>query len=181
MKKKIFIAMLTILVAAFAVSCACDTTTTPTPSPSLATTPLTSVRPSETPMASPSPSTSPDTSPAESPKGDGTSAIDTAAMRTEVEKLSEVKKATVAAMGDTALVGIQFDDAYQGTLTARITEMVTEKVKAADTAIEKVHVTADQTLFDEISKMSGEEGTGAATAPTQEDFDALAKKIEPVA
>lgn len=177
MKKKLIIAMLTILSSVLLVACACDTVGTPTPSTTPITTPMTSVLPSNTPdaVSSATPGASPATSPDASTQPD--SAIDTTKMTSEVEKLSEVKKAVVAAMGDTALVGLEFDDAYQGTLTARITEMVTERIKAADSSIDKVHVTADQVLIEEIGTFSAE-GTGAKDA-NKENFDALTKKIEP--
>ncbi|MDR2515481.1 MAG: YhcN/YlaJ family sporulation lipoprotein [Christensenellaceae bacterium] len=179
MKKKFLITLFTILLAALTVACSCNTTlTSPPPSMSPATTPLSSLAPSQSPSGSPglSPSTSPSGSPNASagPAEGGFSAEDLTKMRGEIEKLSEVKAATVAAMGDSALIGLEFDDAYQGTLTARITEMVSEKVEGVNPSIKTVHVTVDSTLYKDIDALSKKEGA------TQAEFDALAKKIEPV-
>jgi hypothetical protein len=133
--------------------------------------------PSQSPGGSPglSPSTSPSGSPEASsmPAEGGFTAEDLTKMRSEVTKLSEVKEATVAAMGESALVGIEFDDAYQGTLTARITEMVTEKIKNVNPSIKTVHVTVDSTLYKDIDALSKKNGA------TQAEYDDLAKKIEP--
>lgn len=179
MKKKLLLLVLTVAAAVVLVACACDTTTSPSPSPSLTATPLASATPTAMPDPSPDASmeASPSDSPEQSPDG-GTQMVDTENIRAEVEKLSEVKSAVVAVMGDTALVGLTFDDAYQGTLTARISEMVTEKVQAADTAIANVHVTADQTLCEEIESFASNSAQADA-AQAQEAFDALKAKIEP--
>lgn len=179
MMKKILSILLSVTAAVTLAACACNTTTSP--SPSAMATPLASVMPS--PDASPSimPSESPAASPEESPSGSSATGtgVDMEAIRMEVEKLSEVKTASVAALGDTALVGLAFDDAYQGTLTARITEMVTEKVQAADTAIKTVKVTADETLVADIEALSKQLTEASDPTSMQEDFDALAKSIEP--
>ena len=178
--KKFLIAVLSVLAAVLLVSCACDTATSP--SPNMTATPLASLMPSASPA--PSPEESPmESAGAENPEesaGMDNTNMDADALRTEVEKLSEVKTAVVAAMGDTALVGLTFDDAYQGTLTARITEMVTERVQGAEAALTNVRVTADQTLCKEIENFAAKEQSEGSTQ-AKDEFNMLVSKMEPAA
>ena len=58
-----------------------------------------------------------------------------------IVQLSEIKDARVLVVGNTALVGVKFDDAYKGEMTERIREMVAAEVKKADESIKTVAVT----------------------------------------
>ncbi len=186
MKKKLCIAVLSLLAAVLLVSCACDTAPSPSPRAGATATPRASLMPSASPA--PSPETTPQASPEESGEAGGQESntdtenkdMDADALRAEVEKLSEVKSAVVATMGDTALVGVTFDDAYQGTLTARITEMVTERVQSAEAALTNVRVTADQTLCEEIESFASEKHAAGSTQ-AKDEFDMLVSKLEPAA
>jgi len=140
---------------------------TPTASPS--------AMPTEMPSASPESSLTPgatDASPAPSDAPMGNT-YDTEALRTEVEKLSEVKTAVVAAMGTKALVGITFDPAYQGTLTDRIVEMVGEQITEKEKGITEVAVTSDPEQISQIEALS------KGTSPEKERFEQLFAQIKP--
>ena len=56
--------------------------------------------------------------------------------------ISEIADARVVVTNTTALVGVQFDNAYKGELTERIREMVAAEVLKADKAIQTVAVTS---------------------------------------
>lgn len=70
----------------------------------------------------------------------------------EVEKLSELDKAEAVVAGNIALVAVVYDDQYQGGLTDRLKDMVTERVETIDKAITSVHVTDSQ---DTVTMISG--------------------------
>ncbi len=71
-----------------------------------------------------------------------------------IMQLSEVSDARVLVAGNTALVGVKFDEAYKGELTDRIREMIAGVVKQADPNIQTVAVTAEDKDVTEIYTMS---------------------------
>lgn len=105
-----------------------DTMVQPSPRPS--------VSPSASPMATATDSPAPSTTPtATDREANGTSAgVNTVedAQRVsdqvseEVEKLSELKSAEAVVMGTIAVVGVEYDAQYQGGLTDRLKEMITD-------------------------------------------------------
>ena len=92
-----------------------------------------------------------------------------------IAQLSEVKEARVAVNGDTALVGIRFDDAYKGEMTDRIREMIAGVVQKADPSIKTVAVTADENDVNSIFDMAERAASGAGQAI--ENFGDDVKKI----
>ena len=62
----------------------------------------------------------------------------------EVEKLSELDEADAVVAGNIALVGVMYDSQYQGGLTERVKQMVTERAEMVDKAITTVHVTDEK-------------------------------------
>lgn len=72
----------------------------------------------------------------------------------EVEKLSELDEAEAIVAGNIALVGISYDTQYQGGLTDRLRDMVTERVELVDKAITTVHVTEEEQQVMEISRLA---------------------------
>lgn len=102
---------------------------------------------------------------------------DAGTVAVEVEKISEVDKATIVVLDDMALVGVTFDPAYKGVLTPRITDMITDKIKSADARIQKVGVTADEAMRRSIDDMSATIKNGGAV--NKADFDAVLAKTAP--
>ena len=92
-----------------------------------------------------------------------------------IVQLSEVKEARVAINGDTALVGIRFDDAYKGEMTDRIREMIAGVVQKADPNIKTVAVTADENDVNSIFDMAERVASGAG-----EVFDDFADDIKKI-
>ena len=60
-----------------------------------------------------------------------------------IARLSEISEARVVVEGNTALVAVKFNSAYQGEMTERIREMVASEVMQADPQVKTVAVTAD--------------------------------------
>ncbi len=178
-KTMLFLTLTAVLLAALS-ACACNgQTATPSPAPTAMTAtpapaPTESILPSpEAPDATPESPASPESS------AEPGSAIDYDALKTEVEKLSEIDTCDVVAHGGKAIAGVTFDAQYQGTLTDRIEEMVREKITAKDAGITEVAVTADPTLCTEIRTLAAETAGKAMTAEQVKKFDELFGKISP--
>lgn len=178
MKNKIKLMLLMTLVAVALTACACNgVTATPTPSPSaMTTTPL----PSPTATAEMTPMESGTSeSPTATDGADMAEAVDTEALKMEVEKLSEVDTSDIVAHGDKAIVGVTFDAQYQGTLTDRIETMIAEKIVQIKANMTNVAVTADPTLCTEIKTLAEETKGKAMTDEQIKKFDELYTKIKP--
>ena len=72
----------------------------------------------------------------------------------EVEKLSEVDEASAVVVGNIALVGVSYDAQYQGGMTDRLKQMVTERVEMTDKTITAVHVTENDALRKSIAALN---------------------------
>lgn len=81
----------------------------------------------------------------------------------EVEKLSELNKAEAVVAGGIALVGVSYDAQYQGGLTERVNQMVTERVETIDKAITTVHVTDDKQAVTRIAQLREKLSAGNIT------------------
>ena len=72
----------------------------------------------------------------------------------EIEKLSEIDDAEVVVAGNIALVGVEYDDQYQGGLTDRLRDMITERVETIDKAVTSVHVTDSREMFALVKELA---------------------------
>ena len=77
-----------------------------------------------------------------------------AQIEAQLAQISEISQARVVVTGNTALVGVKFDSAYQGEMTERIREMVAAKVMAADPQITTVAVTSDEEDVNRVYELS---------------------------
>jgi hypothetical protein len=171
LKRNITLIIMICLIASVALAGCARRDNTPSPSPV--------VSPMLSPIVSPSPDMSPDMSPDgspdtplnpgdnESPGGNGNmgSTGETtnnqeaaSAIKAEVDKLSEVEVAHVLVLGNVALVGIEFAEQYQGGMTDRIAEMVTEKARAAVDTIVDVEITEDSEHVSTIKTLAEKAG-----------------------
>ncbi len=72
----------------------------------------------------------------------------------EVEKLSEIDDAEAVVAGNIALVAIEYDDQYQGGLTDRLKDMITERVETIDKAVTSVHVTDSEEIVNMVKELT---------------------------
>lgn len=79
---------------------------------------------------------------------------DAARVEARIGRISEISEARVVVTGNTALVGVQFNQAYRGEMTERIREMVAAEVMAADPEITTVAVTAEHDDVEDIYEIS---------------------------
>lgn len=98
----------------------------------------------------------------------------------EVQRLSEIKKATTLVVGDTALIGVEFDAQYKGEMTTRIKDMVASRAKAADKRIQNVSVTADPDLLTRVQDLGKKLDGGSVISDITTEFTEIVNRIAPV-
>lgn len=161
MKKKPGI-LLVLSVACMGLFTACTSNADAMPNP--AATANTEGKVTTAPMATTSPEATMDVMPmatasAEPTTAGSASTVDDAKrvsqrVEDEVDKLSEVDDAEAVVIGNIALVGVSYDGQYQGGMTDRLKQMVTERVEMTDKTITAVHVTDDPTLYKAIAELN---------------------------
>lgn len=96
-------------------------------------------------------------------------------VESKISAISEISESRVVVTGDTALVGVKFDKAYQGEMTERIREMVAAEVMAADPHIKTVAVTAYDDDVKEIYDLSDRVGAGEKMDTLKEDINEIVR------
>ncbi|MBR0227391.1 MAG: YhcN/YlaJ family sporulation lipoprotein [Clostridia bacterium] len=154
MKKTLMFLMLTLLSAALLTGCASNADTLASPTPG-ATNMLDNLMPG---TATESPMTDNATMQPEGTAAPAATIEDTRktvqAMEEALEKLSEVDDAYVITLGDTALVGLEFENQYQGGTDERLKKMVLARLQTVDKNIAKVAVTSDEPLVTSIEALT---------------------------
>lgn len=190
--KRMLIPLLLLLCLAMA-GCAAEMEAAPSPSPS--TSPLAS--PSADPSANPDmmpdgtdmadPMASPDNNLNMPDSGTAASAgVTTAAearrvmndLEAELVKLSEVTDAQVVVAGNVAAVAIETDSQYQGGVDDRIKTMVKERMDGIFTGIDRVAVTDDADLFDQLKSLGDRLDGEADMEEIRNELDAIMDKIQ---
>lgn len=164
MKKILTIAVLSAATLALLSSCAskADTMVSPSPAPTNTVAPVQTKKP-ETSMM-PGNTDNPTDMEGTVGKGVMTMADSTRVseqVAEEVEKLSELDDAEALVVDDVAVVGIRYDDQYQGGLTQRMKDMVKARVQAVDKNVTKVYVvegTEDYTMLEAMKEKMKDSG-----------------------
>lgn len=156
MKKTLLILMLTLLSAVMLTGCASNADTLASPTPG-ATNMLENLLPG-TGMSTESPVTDNATIQPDGTQAPTASIEDTRkavqAMEEAVERLSEVNDAYVITVGDTALVGLAYENQYQGGTDDRLKKMVLARLQTVDKNITKAAVTSDEPLVTGIEALA---------------------------
>lgn len=94
---------------------------------------------------------------------------DSEEMEDAVEKLSEVDDAYVVAVGNTAVVGVEFDAQYKGGVDDRMKGMVLTRVQTVNKNVTGVAVTDDEKLVRQIESLAEtlESATSLSAVSTQ--------------
>lgn len=129
--------------------CSSSADTMPSQSPS--TLPTATAAPSPSVTVFPSASSSPAAS-------EGVATIEDAKrvsgeIEEELGKLSELSEPKALAAGQTAVISIGYDSAYQAGLTTRLSDMVEERVQSVDASLENVIATDDAALTQQIGDL----------------------------
>ncbi len=156
MKKTLMFLMLTLLSAALLTGCASNADTLASPTPG-ATNMLDNLMPG-TGTATANPMTDNATMQPDGTAAPAATIEDTRktvqAMEEALEKLSEVDDAYVITLGDTALVGLEFENQYQGGTDDRLKKMVLARLQTVDKNIAKVAVTSDEPMVTSIEALT---------------------------
>lgn len=102
-------------------------------------------------------------------------ANDAAQIENRIGQISEISEARVVVTGETALVGVKFNQAYRGEMTERIREMVAAEVMAADPEITTVAVTADEDDVEDIYELSERSMLGRELDTLKEDIQEIVR------
>lgn len=100
---------------------------------------------------------------------------DAAQIEARIGQISEISEARVVVTGDTALVGVKFNQAYRGEMTERIREMVAAEVMAADPEITTVAVTADEDDVKDIYELSERTLAGREMDTLKDDINEIVR------
>ena len=92
-----------------------------------------------------------------------------------VARISEISEARILVVNNTALVGLRYNQAYQGEMTERIREMVASEVMQADPNISTVAVTSETADVDEIFSMSDLIAAGETVDSMQNDIQRIVR------
>jgi len=91
----------------------------------------------------------------------------------------EIESATCVITGNTALVGVQFDEQYKGELTDAIKKKVEERCMNADSTIRNVVVTADPDIVSRIEEMWRDIRGGKPISGFTSEINELLNRIKP--
>ncbi len=94
-------------------------------------------------------------------------------------KQKEVQSASCVITGNTAMVGLQFNKQYKGSLTNAIKKQVEKRVKETDKRIDRVVVTADPDLVSRIEEIFQEIGNGRPISGFTEELREMINRINP--
>ncbi len=173
MKKSLLILMLTLLSAMLLTGCASNADTLASPTPG-ATNMLDNLLPG---TATESPMTNNATMQPDGTAAPAATIEDTRktvqAMEEAVEKLSEVEDAYVITLGDTAIVGLEFENQYQGGTDDRLKKMVLARLQTVDKNIAKIAVTGDEPLVTTVQALT----EALKSASSLEDVNKRAEEV----
>ncbi|MBR3764132.1 MAG: YhcN/YlaJ family sporulation lipoprotein [Clostridia bacterium] len=122
------------------------------------------------------------TSPTSTPEATGVTSMETARrvveqIEDELERLSEVDDAEVVLAGNRAVVGLEFDDQYQGGIDERLRGIVRERIAGVISGVTDIVITADAAIMDEIETLGDRLKTMSDMSALQSDLDAIVRKI----
>ena len=91
----------------------------------------------------------------------------------------DVKSATCVLTGNTAMIGVQFNEQLKGKMTDAIKTEVEKKAKEADDRITRVVVTADPDMVSRIQDIFKDIGNGKPISGFTEELNEMVNRIAP--
>ena len=98
-----------------------------------------------------------------------------AQIEARLSQISEISEARVVVAGNTALVGVKFNPAYQGEMTERIREMIAAEIMKADPQITTVAVTAEEEDVRSVYDISDRVTAGKEMDTLKEDINEIVR------
>ncbi len=97
----------------------------------------------------------------------------------EIAKEKNIESASCVVTGNTALVGLQFDEQYKGKVTDAIKKSVEKRVKKIEPSIDEVVVTADPDLLSRIKTMASDIEKGKPLSGFTNEIEEIIRRINP--
>jgi YhcN/YlaJ family sporulation lipoprotein len=97
----------------------------------------------------------------------------------DIAKEKNIESASCVVTGDTALVGLQFEEQYKGKVTDAIKRSVEKRVKKIEPSIKKVAVTADPDLLSRIKTMAKDIEDGKPLSGFTKEIEEIIRRINP--
>ncbi|MGI5851228.1 MAG: YhcN/YlaJ family sporulation lipoprotein [Caldicoprobacterales bacterium] len=97
----------------------------------------------------------------------------------DIAKEKNIESASCVVTGDTALVGLQFEEQYKGKVTDAIKKSVEKRVKKIEPSIKNVAVTADPDLLSRIKTMAKDIEGGKPLSGFTKEIDEIIRRINP--
>ncbi|HHU79211.1 MAG TPA: YhcN/YlaJ family sporulation lipoprotein [Clostridiales bacterium] len=94
-------------------------------------------------------------------------------------RIREVQSAACVVTGNTAMVGLQFNDQYKGDLTNAIKKQVEKRVRDTDKRIDRVVVTADPDMVSRIEEIFEDIGRGKPISGFTKELNEMINRISP--
>ena len=179
MKKQLLISLLCL--ASACMLCGCTSNADPVPSPSMnPTAPMTSPG-TASPQATTLPEAMSDMLMGTAARIGGTDEALKASqqVRDTVSRLTEVDTAVCVAADNRAVIGVTYDSAYRGKMDDRLKGMIYDRVKAVHPAIERVYVTDDPAVSNEIASLYQMLQTGSPYSTITANLETLTATMEP--
>lgn len=100
------------------------------------------------------------------------------ALRDAVIKLTEVDTASAVAVGNTALVGVKYDESYQGGLDDRLRGMILTRAQTVSPAITSVAVTDKEEEITQINSLFQMLQNGSPYTTVQANADTMTAGLD---
>ncbi|SDX55424.1 YhcN/YlaJ family sporulation lipoprotein [Tepidimicrobium xylanilyticum] len=101
------------------------------------------------------------------------------AIARRITNLNEVNRCSVLLSGDTAIVGVDINDNFEGKMSENLKIKIENIVKDMDNNITNVSVTADPDLFTRISNMAKDIREGRPITGFARQFQEILRRISP--
>ena len=97
----------------------------------------------------------------------------------KVADIDDIESAACVITGNTAMIGVQFNEQYKGKMTDAIKKKIDQVVKQADTRIDRVAVTTDPDVVSRIRDIFRDIGQGKPVSGFAKEINELLNRIQP--
>lgn len=99
-------------------------------------------------------------------------------MEKAIGMLTEIEEADVVAIGNQALVGVEFTSQYRGSLDERIREMVLTRVQTISKGVNELYITDQNAMREKIELLSDRLEDASSLSDVADQFVALTQEID---
>lgn len=100
-------------------------------------------------------------------------------MEENIDLLSEIDDASVVAIGNQALVGVEFEKQYQGGLDDRIRKMILSRIQMVSKGVTELYITDDASVREKIDALADQLETATSLPQITSMFTEITSSIEP--